>query len=126
MLDYKQKGKLIPEDVVLELFIGMLLGVQYIHKNGIVHHDLKPNNILIDEMGNPKITDFGIAKTLQNSRKKTSTIVGSYMYMSPEALLGKTCETNADIWSLGCIIHELCCFKVRFILRVATFLSRRL
>ena len=115
IFDYKQRGKLIPEDIILELFIGMLLGIQYIHKNGIVHLDLKPNNILIDELENPKITDFGIAKTLKNSRKKTNKIVGSYMYMSPEALLGKTCETNADIWSLGCIIHELCTFKVNFL-----------
>lgn len=108
---------MIPEDVILELFVGVLLGVQYIHKNGIIHRDLKPQNILLDEKGNPKISDFGIAKTLESSKKRTGTIVGSYMYMSPEALLGKPCETSSDIWSLGCIVHELCCFKVRLLLK---------
>jgi NIMA (never in mitosis gene a)-related kinase len=111
---HKERGQEIPEDVILELFIGMLLGVQYIHQNNIVHLDLKPNNILLDDIGNPKISDFGIAKTLVNSKKGSRSIIGSYMYMSPEALLGKNCETNTDIWSLGCIMHELCCFSVWF------------
>ena len=109
---YKKKGERMPEDVMLELIVGILLGVHYIHQNGIVHLDLKPQNILIDDKGNPKITDFGIAKTLENSRKHTGKIVGSYMYMSPEALMGKPCETCNDMWSIGCIIHEMCCFQV--------------
>ena len=112
IISHKDKGQQVPEDVILELFIGMLLGVQYIHQNGIVHLDLKPNNILLDELGNPKISDFGIARTLGKCRKGTQSIVGSYMYMSPESLTGQTCETNSDIWSLGCIMHELCCFTV--------------
>ena len=107
-----RKHQKIPEDRVLELLIGMILGVQYIHQNGIIHRDLKPQNILLDEMGNPKISDFGISKTLEACKKKTRTIVGSYLYMSPEALKGNTCGTNSDIWSLGCIMHELCCFLV--------------
>jgi NIMA (never in mitosis gene a)-related kinase len=102
----------IAEDKIMELLIGMLLGIQYIHQNGIIHRDLKPKNILIDDMGNPKISDFGISKTLEACKKRTNTIVGSYTYMSPEALKGNECETNSDIWSLGCIIHELCCFVV--------------
>jgi len=117
---HKEKGQEIPEDIILELFIGMLLGIQYIHQNNIVHLDLKPNNILLDDIGNPKISDFGIAKTLVNSKKGSQSIIGSYMYMSPEALLGKNCEANTDIWSLGCIMHELCCFSVRFSLNVAS------
>ena len=92
----------------------MLLGLQYIHKNGIIHRDLKPLNILLDKNGNPKISDFGISKTLENSKKYTGTIVGSYIYMSPEALKGSYYDTKADIWSLGCIMHELCSFKVNF------------
>jgi len=98
----------------MELLIGMLLGIQYIHQNGIIHRDLKPKNILLDDIGNAKISDFGISKTLDACKKRTNTIVGSYTYMSPEALKGHTCETNSDIWSLGCIIHELCCFVVLF------------
>jgi len=102
----------IPEEKIMELLIGMILGIQYIHQNGIVHRDLKPKNILIDKVGNPKISDFGISKSLEAAKKNTRTIVGSYTYMSPEALQGKMCDTNSDIWSLGCIVHELCCFVV--------------
>eukprot|EP00826_Nyctotherus_ovalis_P002625 TRINITY_DN1052_c0_g1_i4.p1 TRINITY_DN1052_c0_g1~~TRINITY_DN1052_c0_g1_i4.p1 ORF type:complete len:218 (+),score=60.26 TRINITY_DN1052_c0_g1_i4:230-883(+) len=110
---HMRRREKIPEDKIMELLIGMLLGIQYIHQNGIIHRDLKPKNILLDEVGTPKISDFGISKTLEACRKRTKTIVGSYTYMSPEALKGNVCETNSDIWSLGCIIHELCCFVVR-------------
>ena len=94
------------------IMTGILLGIQYIHKKGIIHLDLKPQNILIDEKGNPKISDFGIAKTLERANKRTRTIVGTFLYMSLETLQGKKYYTNTDIWSLGCIIYELCCFKV--------------
>jgi serine/threonine protein kinase len=100
--------KVIPEEVVTELFVGMLLGLQYIHQNGIIHRDLKPQNILLDTKGNPKISDFGISKALGSVQFSSEPIVGSYIYMSPEALEGRRLETSTDIWSLGCIMHELC------------------
>jgi len=68
----------------------------------------------MDSLGNPKISDFGISKTLENSKKYTNSIVGSYFYMSPEALKGDSYSTSSDVWSLGCIMHELCTFKVSF------------
>lgn len=111
---YKKRNELIEEETIMELFIGMLLGLQYIHQNGILHRDLKPQNILIDDMGTPKISDFGISKTVENSKKYTKSIIGSYVYMSPEALKGSSCDTSSDIWSLGCIMHEVCSFKVIF------------
>lgn len=109
---HKLKQQLIPEEAVMELFVGMLLGLQYIHQNEIVHRDLKPQNILLDKKGNAKISDFGISKTLANAQYSTTNIIGSYIYMSPEALEGKRLDTTTDIWSLGCIMHELCSFTV--------------
>jgi len=102
----------IGEGKLIDLLVGMLLGIQYIHQNGIIHWDLKPQNILLDKRGNPKISDFGISKTLEKATKYPQSIVGTFIYMSPEALKGKSSNTNTDIWSLGCIMHELCCFKV--------------
>jgi len=102
----------IPEEAVMELFVGMLLGLQYIHQNGIIHRDLKPQNILLDTKGNSKISDFGISKALGSVQSSSGPIIGSYIYMSPEALEGKRLETTTDIWSLGCIMHELCSFTV--------------
>ena len=113
---YNKHKESISEEVIMELLIGILLGLQYIHQNGIIHRDLKPQNILMDDAGTPKISDFGISKTLENSKQYSKSIVGSYVYMSPEALKGEGCDTSSDIWSLGCIMHELCTFQVIFTL----------
>eukprot|EP01022_Parablepharisma_sp_SALTPOND_P007274 TRINITY_DN1296_c1_g1_i6.p1 TRINITY_DN1296_c1_g1~~TRINITY_DN1296_c1_g1_i6.p1 ORF type:complete len:285 (+),score=25.57 TRINITY_DN1296_c1_g1_i6:1140-1994(+) len=90
------------------LLIGMLLGIQYIHANGIIHRDLKPENILLDNAGNAKIGDFGTSRSV----KYSYTVPGTLPYISPEALKGEKYGANTDIWSLGCIVHELCCLKV--------------
>src|SRR4051812_32117965 len=68
---------------------------------------MKPANILINTDGLVKLTDFGIAKTLDNTTDLTSTFVGTRTYMSPERILGYNYSFSSDIWSLGLIIYEL-------------------
>jgi len=113
---YNKHKEPISEEVIMELLIRILLGLQYIHQNGIVHRDLKPQNILMDDAGTAKISNFGTSETLENSKQYNKSIVGSYVYMSPEVLKGEGCDTSSDIWSLGCIMHELCTFQVVFTL----------
>jgi WD40 repeat protein len=85
--------------------------VHFAHERGILHRDLKPQNILIDEHGEPRVTDFGLAKRVEQEGEVTLTgaILGSPSYMPPEAAAGqvKHLTTAADIYSLGAILYEL-------------------
>ena len=94
---------------------GMLLPVacalEYAHLRGIIHRDVKPGNILIDEQGAPKLTDFGIAKYLTpppgSALTGANTGIGTPEYMAPEQGLGKDVDQRTDIYSLGVILFEL-------------------
>jgi eukaryotic-like serine/threonine-protein kinase len=86
--------------------------VEYLHKQGVVHRDLKPSNILLDDDGEPYLTDFGLAKLfLESDSRRTATgvIAGTPCYMSPEQACGRAAEIGpaADIYSLGAILYEL-------------------
>lgn len=82
-------------------------GIKFLHENDIMHRDLKPNNILIDDECNIKLCDFGSSRIDVNDQSKTIS-VGTKWYKAPEILLGmKTYNKKCDIWSLGCILAEL-------------------
>src|SRR5688572_5793474 len=83
--------------------------VQHAHERGILHRDLKPSNILLNEHGEPLVTDFGLAKHIEGDSALTQTgaILGTPAYMPPEQTAGKPVTTAADIYSLGTILYEL-------------------
>jgi cGMP-dependent protein kinase len=90
---------------------GMILMMEHLHERDIIYRDLKPENVMIDEDGYPKLIDFGTAKIIQN---RTYTIVGTPHYMAPEVIMGKGYGLVADIYSIGIILFEFVCGSVPF------------
>jgi WD40 repeat protein/serine/threonine protein kinase len=101
-----QRGKWALDDVsqLLEQ-IGSALSVA--HRENIVHRDVKPDNILLDEDNNAYLADFGIAKELGIDRTQEGTLIGSPAYITPEQIKGDAVSTKTDIYSLGLIVYEL-------------------
>lgn len=81
--------------------------LDYAHKKGVVHRDVKPANILIDKNGVPYLVDFGVALVEMSTMTSSGGIVGTPSYMAPEQVMGKKVSTQADIFSLGVILYEL-------------------
>ncbi|MGB6690341.1 MAG: serine/threonine-protein kinase [Terracidiphilus sp.] len=98
----------------LALMAKICEAVHHAHQRGLIHRDLKPGNILVDEEGQPKILDFGVARVTEDDAQFTlqtevGQIIGTLAYMSPEQVLGDSLEidTRSDVYSLGVILYEL-------------------
>ncbi len=97
----------------LELFRRICAAVHFAHQHLVIHRDLKPGNILVNETGEPKLLDFGIAKVLTEAGnpEQTITMTGSLMmtpqYASPEQIQGLPCTVASDVYSLGVILYEM-------------------
>ncbi len=82
------------------------LAVHHLHEHGILHRDLKPGNILVDETGEPRILDFGLAKTGDQSLTSSNAILGTPSYMSPEQARGEDLDARSDVYALGAVLYE--------------------
>ncbi|XP_078275894.1 serine/threonine-protein kinase Nek11 [Rhinoraja longicauda] len=111
--EYKQAGLTFPESQIIEWFIQLLLGAQYMHERRILHRDLKSNNIFLKN-NIVKIGDFGVSRLLMGSCDLATTFTGTPYYMSPEVLSHQGYDSKSDIWSMGCILYEMCCLHHAF------------
>jgi serine/threonine protein kinase/tetratricopeptide (TPR) repeat protein len=98
----------------LELMVRICEAVEHAHQRGLIHRDLKPGNILVDETGQPKILDFGVARVTDGDKDATrqtdlGQLVGTLAYMSPEQVLANPLDldTRSDVYALGVILYEL-------------------
>nr|XP_045010710.1 serine/threonine-protein kinase Nek3 [Jaculus jaculus]XP_045010711.1 serine/threonine-protein kinase Nek3 [Jaculus jaculus] len=110
----QQKGKLFPEDMILNWFTQMCLGVNHIHKKRVLHRDIKSKNVFLTSSGTLKLGDFGSARLLSNPMAFACTYVGTPYYVPPEIWENLPYNNKSDIWSLGCILYELCTLKHPF------------
>jgi eukaryotic-like serine/threonine-protein kinase len=99
----------VPLSVVdkLDLAIGVLQGLAYAHKRGIVHRDIKPANIRIDDEGKARIMDFGVAHLSSSNMTKSGVMLGTPSYMAPEQIVGGKVGPQTDVFSVGAVLYEL-------------------
>merc|ERR1719210_68130 len=110
----RQSGKAFNQEQVLRWFTQSILALKYIHDMHILHRDLKSGNFFLSKSGNIKMGDFGIAKVLECTAACAQTQIGTPYYLSPEICTGKPYGWGSDIWSMGCILHEMCAKRVPF------------
>ena len=103
----KQKNEKFSENEILQYFYEILQGLYYLHKNRVIHRDLKTLNIFLTENNHIKIGDFGVSKKLINNNIYAYTFVGTPYYLSPEICQNKPYDEKSDVWSLGVVLYEL-------------------
>ena len=117
----KSDQKFIDEKVIRRIMRDCIKGLEYLHENNIIHCDLKPQNILLDEDMNAKISDFGVSNIVENNDILVQT-VGTYHFLSPESLASKKIKGKvegysgkaADIWALGITFYAMLFLKLPF------------
>ena len=99
----------VPVPRAVDLLIKVAEAVHYAHSQGLVHRDLKPGNILLDERGEPRVVDFGLAVHETSQAKMQGEVAGTPAFMSPEQFRGEVhrLDGRTDIWSLGCVFYQL-------------------
>src|SRR6185503_19961728 len=97
-----------------ELIEGACAGLAHAHGAGVVHLDIKPDNLMVDSRGVVKVLDFGIARVLEGGAHTTRHLLGTLRYMSPEQMVGGPLDYRCDVFSLGCSLYELVAYAPAF------------
>ena len=104
----------LPPERAIELTEQVLRAARFAHRRGVVHRDLKPHNVIIDEEGRVKVTDFGIARAGASEITQTGSIMGTARYLSPEQAQGQPVSPRSDLYSIGVMLYELLTGAVPF------------
>ena len=108
--DIIREGRKILPERALEITSGVLAALDYSHRAGIVHRDIKPGNVMLTPAGDVKVMDFGIARAVSDASStmtQTAAVVGTAQYLSPEQARGETVDSRSDVYSTGCLLYEL-------------------
>ena len=113
--DYMIKNPRIPIETIVHIAKQIAAGLSHAHQNGIIHRDIKPQNILMNENLTCKITDFGIARAYGDTTlTQTNQMLGTVYYLSPEQARGNVATAQSDIYSLGILIFEMITGQIPF------------
>jgi serine/threonine protein kinase len=106
----------LPIRRAVELGLGMARALAFAHEHGLVHRDVKPQNVLLNGTGEAKVTDFGIARSIDVERglTQTGTVLGTSNYLAPEQATGKPVGPATDVYSLGIVLYELLTAEIPF------------
>src|SRR5256714_5480370 len=103
-----------PVAVAIDYARQILAALRFAHRNGIVHRDIKPHNVLVDDEGRVKVTDFGIARAGTSQMTEAGSIIGTAQYLSPEQARGAPVDQRSDLYSLGIVLYEMLTGQVPF------------
>src|SRR5918998_1095649 len=103
-----------PVNVAIDYARKILDALRFSHRNGIVHRDIKPHNVIVDAEGRVKVTDFGIARAGTSQMTEVGSIIGTAQYLSPEQAKGAPVDQTSDLYSVGIVLYELLTGKVPF------------
>ena len=99
-------GRPLPPAEAAGIVVQVCGALDYAHRHGVVHRDIKPRNILVGQLGVTKVTDFGTARILGANHTQTGTMMGTPAYMSPEMVRGQAADPRSDLFSLGVVLYE--------------------
>jgi eukaryotic-like serine/threonine-protein kinase len=108
--DVLREGRRILPERALEITAEVLEALEYSHRAGIVHRDIKPGNVMLTPSGDVKVMDFGIARAVADASAtmtQTAAVIGTAQYLSPEQARGESVDARSDIYSTGCLLYEL-------------------
>ncbi|MEH0939151.1 Stk1 family PASTA domain-containing Ser/Thr kinase [Micromonospora psammae] len=111
------EGRLQPRRA-LEICADMAAALEFSHRHGIIHRDIKPGNVMLTQTGQVKVMDFGIARALASgvtTMTQTSAVIGTAQYLSPEQARGEAVDARSDVYAAGCVLFELLCGHPPFI-----------
>src|SRR5206468_5495078 len=109
----QEQGPLAPEDAI-DLTVQVLRAARFAHRRGVIHRDIKPHNVIVDEEGRAKVTDFGIARAGASDMTQTGSILGTAQYLSPEQAQGLPVDERSDLYSIGVVLYEMLTERVPF------------
>jgi len=110
LADLLRERRPLPEAECRRVLRGILAGLAAAHERGIVHHDVKPANVMLDRKGRVKLGDFGLGRVVEDDDPATSLVAGrrgTALYMAPEVVMGRRGRRAADLWSVGVVLYEM-------------------